>query len=81
MRYATIHMVKDMLLCLWMELKIFIIIVENNEILLYACVIIMPFNGINPRSIVVMDNAAIRHVAAVEKTLNGVGVIVRYLPS
>ena len=64
-------------------------IVENNVNgdtfldFIHLCIlpIIMPFSGINPWSIVVMDNAAIHHVAAVEETLNGVGVIVRYLPA
>lgn len=46
----------------------------------YLLPILMPFNGSNPKSIVVLDNASIHHTAAVEATIRSVGAIVRYLP-
>lgn len=42
--------------------------------------ILMPYNGLNPRSIVVLDNASIHHVQAVEQTIRSVGAIMRFLP-
>ncbi|CAB4024420.1 Hypothetical predicted protein [Paramuricea clavata] len=39
-----------------------------------------PFNGINSRSVVVMDNAAIHHVPEVVEVINRAGAIVRFLP-
>ena len=41
---------------------------------------LMPYNGINPHSIVVLDNCAIHHVQEVEMMLEEVGVLVHYLP-
>ena len=40
----------------------------------------MPFNGINPHSVVVLDNCAIHHVAEVKSMLEEIGVLVHYLP-
>ena len=42
--------------------------------------LLQPFNGQNPRSIVVMDNAAIHHVDEVVRTIFATGAIVRFLP-
>lgn len=41
---------------------------------------IMPFNGINHNSVVVMDNATIHHVNEVVTMLQGVGALVLFLP-
>ena len=41
---------------------------------------LQPFNGTNPHSIVVMDNASIHHVQHVVQTLEGLGVLVYFLP-
>ena len=41
---------------------------------------LMPFNCTNPRSVVVMDNAAIHHVDKVVSLIEEVGAIVIYLP-
>ena len=41
---------------------------------------LMPFNGINPHSVVVMDNCSIHHCAEVVTTLRDVGVLVHFLP-
>ena len=40
---------------------------ERNSSISYECLlrILMPFNGINPRSAVVMDNATIHHIETV----------------
>jgi len=40
----------------------------------------MPFNGTNPNSIVVMDNASIHHIDELVELLSGVGVLVKFLP-
>lgn len=42
--------------------------------------IVMPFDGINPNSVVVMDNASIYHVDEMLELLTGVGVLVKFLP-
>ena len=41
---------------------------------------LMPFNGVNPHSVVVLDNCSIHHVAGVKDMLEEVGVLVHYLP-
>lgn len=42
--------------------------------------ILKPFNGSNPRSVVVMDNASIHHVDEVVQTIQATGAILRFLP-
>ena len=42
--------------------------------------LLMPFNGTNPKSVVVMDNASIHHVEEVVDTIQSVGALVRFLP-
>ena len=41
---------------------------------------LMPFNGTNPNSIVVMDNCAIHHVYEIVELIKSVGALVLYLP-
>eukprot|EP00118_Oscarella_pearsei_P019068 m.199810 g.199810 ORF g.199810 m.199810 type:complete len:160 (+) comp39576_c0_seq7:174-653(+) len=41
---------------------------------------LMPFNGINHNSIVVMDNVSFHHISAVRELLTGVGVMIKFLP-
>ena len=41
---------------------------------------LMPFDGHNPNSIVVLDNCAIHHIAEVKTMLEEVGVLVHFLP-
>ena len=40
---------------------------------------IMPYNGTNPHSVVVLDNCAVHHIREVRKLLD-VGAIVHFLP-
>ena len=40
----------------------------------------MPFDGVNPRSILVMDNCTIHHVNEVEAILRQAGIVVLFLP-
>jgi hypothetical protein len=40
----------------------------------------LPFNGTNPRSIVVMDNASIHHTHEVISLFQSVGILVLFLP-
>ena len=42
--------------------------------------ILMPFDGLNPRSIVIMDNASIHRVARIQDIIRGVGARLMYLP-
>lgn len=42
--------------------------------------ILQPFNGSNPRSVVILDNAAIHHLEQVEDMITGVGAIIRFMP-
>ena len=42
--------------------------------------IIQPFDGENPRSIVVLDNASIHHVELVTDLISTAGALVRFLP-
>ena len=41
---------------------------------------LMPFDGINPHSVVVLDNCVIHHTAEVKSMLEGIGVLVHFLP-
>ena len=41
---------------------------------------LMPFNGTNENSVVIMDNCSIHHVAHVTQMITEVGAIVHYLP-
>ena len=40
----------------------------------------MPYNGVNPHSVVVLDNCAIHHTSEVTSTLTEIGVLVHFLP-
>ena len=42
--------------------------------------ILIPFDGQNPRSIVIMDNASIQHVGRIQDIITGVGARLMYLP-
>ena len=42
--------------------------------------IVQPFNGTNPRSVVILDNASIHHVEAVTSIISAAGALVRFLP-
>ncbi len=62
-----------------------IIIVEgnvNSDIFLERCLlpILLPFDGDNPRSVVVLDNASIHHVELVTHLISAAGALVRFLP-
>lgn len=41
---------------------------------------LLPFNGVNPRSVVIMDNASIHHADKVVESLEDLGVLVYFLP-
>ena len=53
----------------------FIKFVEN-----YLLPNLMPFNGYNPRSIVIMDNCSIHHVDEVQELIQQTGALIHYLP-
>ena len=40
----------------------------------------MPYNGVNPHSVVVLNNCAIHHVSEATSTLREIGVLVHFLP-
>ena len=42
--------------------------------------ILLPFNGVNSNSIVILDNCSIHHVAEVESMITEVGALVHFLP-
>lgn len=42
--------------------------------------ILMPFNGVNPNSVIILDNCAIHHVDEVQQVFTDCGVIAHYLP-
>ena len=41
---------------------------------------LLPFDGQNPRSVVVMDNCSIHHIQEVSELLNDTGIVLFYLP-
>ena len=41
---------------------------------------VMPFNGTNPNSVVIMDNCSIHHLHDVIKVIHSVGALVLFLP-
>lgn len=41
---------------------------------------LMPFNGMNPNSVVILDNCSVHHVNEVHQALDDCGVITHYLP-
>ena len=41
---------------------------------------LMPFNGVNPHSVVVLDNCSIHHVDHILNFIEGLGVLVLFLP-
>ena len=41
---------------------------------------LMPFNGTNPRSIIIMDNCAIHHVPDVTDLIQQTGALIYWLP-
>ena len=41
---------------------------------------LMPFNGTNPHSVVVLDNAAIHHIDGIKTMIEEVGALVLFLP-
>ena len=42
--------------------------------------LLLPFNGSNRNSVVIMDNCSVHHVAGVEALITEVGALVHYLP-
>ena len=42
---------------------------------------LLPFNGVNPRSVVLLDNASIHHTARPVELIQSVGALVHYLPA
>ena len=46
----------------------------------YLLPCLMPFNGTNPNSIVILDNCAIHHIEPVTNLINSVGAMIHYLP-
>ena len=42
---------------------------------------LLPFNGVNPLSVVLLDNASIHHTARPVELIQRVGALVHYLPA
>ena len=40
----------------------------------------MPYNVINPHSVVIMDNCSIHHIPEVVKSIQDVGALIHFLP-
>ena len=40
----------------------------------------MPFNGVNPNSVVILDNCSVHHVQGIVSMITEVGALVHYLP-
>lgn len=55
---------------------------EIFEQFIVECVlpIILPFDGNNPRSVLVLDNASIHHLERIEEIIGGVGARIIFLP-
>ena len=55
---------------------------ERFEYFVRTCLlpILLPYNGINPHSIVIMDNAAIHHVCPVVRLIQSTGAKLVFLP-
>ena len=49
-------------------------------VLKYLLPHLMPFNGVNPHSIVVLDNCSIHHVEGITATIEEAGALVHFLP-
>ena len=47
---------------------------------LLPILLLLPFDGDNPRSVIVLDNAAIHYVEAVTSLISASGALVRFLP-
>ncbi len=43
--------------------------------------VLLPFNGSNPRSIIVIDNASIHHIDQVVQLISGAGALLWFLPA
>ena len=41
---------------------------------------LLPYDGKNPHSVVIMDNCSIRHLSSIVKMIEEVGAIVHFLP-
>ena len=41
---------------------------------------LLPFDGVNPHSVVVMDNCSIHHIQEIVSMIEGVGAILQFLP-
>ena len=50
---------------------------EINFMMILYNIYTIPYNGVNPHSVVVLDNCAIHQVTS---TLNGIGVLILFLP-
>ena len=51
----------------------------TSEHLNFISPTLMPFNGLNPKSIVIMDNGSIHHIDEVIAKITAVGVLVWFL--
>ena len=40
----------------------------------------MPFNGTNPHSVIIMDNCSVHHVSEVKSLLHQAGILAFFLP-
>ena len=57
----------------------------NEEVFcdfLERCVVplLLPFNGTNPNSVLLMDNASIHHTESVASLVRGVGAMLHFIP-
>ena len=41
---------------------------------------LMPYNGVNPHSVVVLDNCSIHYIPEITKSISEVGALVHFLP-